>query len=606
MHLTADDLIARLESDLNASGWDGCAVADLGRTPSQYAMTSLRNSLVKKLTGDQVPEDVARLTLQGFLACNAACEQYVPVPKREQVQEWEWVLYGEVKSILYDFFHAPVPLPASRPVAVCEGPQRLEDYGLYYTPPFDADFHDTPFPILSYNSVIQGLEIGPGASLGCTDTDFISKLVVGQMTYTTDSLADLFRKAIATNRTWAHCESTRERVYGSKRVEGSRLSFVPKSTRIARTICTEPLLNMMFQKGVSAILERRLQTFFGISLKKLDGKYPQAEHNAQLAHLGSITGGFATIDLSSASDTIAYSMVRDLIDPANFSWLDKTRSPAAVIPDGATVQLHMVSSMGNAFTFPLQTAIFAAIVHAVYRLHGLHPVGPGRGCSGNFGVFGDDIVVDTRVYTAVLQALEMFGFTPNVDKSFGTGDFRESCGHDYYCGYFVRGVYLHNLETTEDYYSAFNRLMRWSLRWVPLPSLLRALASQVKYLPVPPDCADIAGLKVPVSLAPRYSRGRLSKKYSELIPRGVRLYQYRIPCPRTRDVYAWREALANPDGLMLASIAGRLRKGRLGLRTTKLKTRVKEGVTPRWGYIPPGVEVYAEEELWERLLLEAL
>lgn len=605
MHLTANDLLACLESDLNASGWDGSTVTDLGRHPSQYAMSSLRNSLVKKYTGDTVSDELARLTLQGFLACNAACEQYVPVPQREQVQEWEWLLYGEVKNILYDFFHECPRLPASRPVAYPLGPPGPND-GNMYTPPFDSVYHDTPFPILSLTTVVQGLDVGPGASVGSTETDFVSKLVDGKLTYTTEALYDFYTRTIGSSPTWASCEATRSQAYGRTPVVGSRLSFVPKSSKIARTICTEPLLNMMFQKGVAAVLEKRLETFFSLRLKKHKDRSPQQEWNSHLAHLGSVTGGFATIDLSSASDTIAKSMIEDLIDPVNYYWLEKTRSPATITPDGATVQLSMISSMGNAFTFPLQTAIFAAIVHAVYRLHGLHPVGPDVRCSGNFGVFGDDIIVDTRVYEATISALKLFGFTPNVDKSFGNGGFRESCGHDYYLGHNIRGVYIQSLGDPEDFYSAYNRLMRWSLRWVPLPKTLSLLAKGAKYLPVPADSDDASGFKVPIAFAPTYSRGKEGKQYSRLVKLGLKMYKYRKVVPRTRDIRALGAAGKYPDGLLLAAVAGRLRNGRLGLRTTKLKTVLKVGVTPRWSYIPPGVEEYALEETWEVLLLETL
>lgn len=607
MHLTAGVLTALLESDLTASGWDGSTTPDLGRTPSQYAMTSIRNSLTKKLVGNVVSKELEHITLEAFLASNAACEKYVPPPYRVsesgtwEVQDWDVLLYGEVKDLLHSFFNAP-DFSDVREKPITEKPEDMTYSDFIQSQRPQVMYGGQSFPILRTNRVYLGLDVGPGASVGASETDFFTKLVTSPLTYTNDSLLYHYQQAISHDLTWMANELERHEGYGEEIVEGSRLSFVPKSTKIARTICTEPILNMMFQKGVSRILRKRLREFFRISLSD------QPDWNAHLAQLGSITGGFATIDLKNASDTIALSLVKDLIDPDNFRWLDKSRSPNAVLPDGSIVQLHMISSMGNDFTFPLQTIIFTAIVHAVYRLHGLIPVGPDGRSPGNFGVFGDDIVVDSRVYEAMLSALKLFGFTPNVDKSFNTGDFRESCGHDYYQGHEVRGIYLDSLSNELDYLSAFNRLVRWSLTHVPLRNLLRAIRKGFRFLPVPPDLSDTAGIHVPQCLAPSYTRGKLGKQYAMLRLRGIWTYRYHKVVPRTRNLVPLGLQGVNPSGLLLAVKAFRLSNGRIGLRSTDIKTVTKVAVTPRWGYSHHWTKyISPEKELsWQALLLEVL
>ena len=86
--------------------------------------------------------------------------------------------------------------------------------------------------------------------------------------------------------------------------------------------------------------------------------------------------------------------------------------------------------MGNGFTFPLESLIFFALAHSVCK--------PGETVS----VYGDDIIVPTHRYEALVQLLTATGFLVNTDKSFSTGPFRESCGHDYLSGINIRPCYI--------------------------------------------------------------------------------------------------------------------------------------------------------------------
>jgi hypothetical protein len=103
--------------------------------------------------------------------------------------------------------------------------------------------------------------------------------------------------------------------------------------------------------------------------------------------------------------------------------------------------LEKFSSMGNGFTFELETIIFAAICATALKRHGHH---------GQLGVDvfvnGDDMIVPTVMAHNVISVLRFCGFEINEAKSyFGSESFRESCGGDFFAGKPVRSYYLKNV-----------------------------------------------------------------------------------------------------------------------------------------------------------------
>jgi hypothetical protein len=60
---------------------------------------------------------------------------------------------------------------------------------------------------------------------------------------------------------------------------------------------------------------------------------------------------------------------------------------------------------------------------------------------GEVAVFGDDIIVPSDSRELLFEALEVLHFKVNVQKSFWTGMFRESCGIDAFAGINVTPVY---------------------------------------------------------------------------------------------------------------------------------------------------------------------
>ena len=201
----------------------------------------------------------------------------------------------------------------------------------------------------------------------------------------------------------------------------AKLSFVPKNAKTYRSIATEPGLNTFVQLGIGTHMARRLAAF-GIDIR-------DQTVNQDRARVGSLTGELATLDLSSASDTISREIVYELLPVDWAHLLDKMRSEHIILPDGRVMRQEKFSSMGNGFTFPLETLIFWGLAAACCRT------------DSEATVYGDDIIVPTYAYELLTEVLVAAGFEVNLAKSYASGPFRESCGKDWYSGTAVRPYY---------------------------------------------------------------------------------------------------------------------------------------------------------------------
>ncbi len=210
-------------------------------------------------------------------------------------------------------------------------------------------------------------------------------------------------------------------------VRGNRFTTVPKSFKTDRPIAIEPAINVFFQLGIGKAIKNRLR--FGPA--KWNMSRAQEIHR-RVARESSRSQEFATLDLSSASDTVSYNLVKLLMPPAWFEELNALRSPFTFI-GGKWVRLEKFSSMGNGFTFELETLIFASLASVLMEQSGHHGV-----LGLDLYVYGDDIIVPTDVSKTLVAILNFTGFTLNQTKSFTTGPFRESCGGDYWFGSDVR------------------------------------------------------------------------------------------------------------------------------------------------------------------------
>lgn len=275
-------------------------------------------------------------------------------------------------------------------------------------------------------------------------------------------------------------------------VPGNKLTCVPKNYKTHRMIAGEPSGQMYAQKGMHAEF-RRLLRKVGVNL---DDQTP----NQDWALLGSRSGLVATVDMSMASDTVAYNVVEWMLSlvPQVFDYLDRCRSTQGKFAD-RTVMYEKFSSMGNANTFELETLIFWALAVATCDISNAD--------SRFVGVYGDDVVIPNRCAGLFMDVLEECGFKPNRDKTFWEDRphalqkrFRESCGKHFYRGEDVTPVYIRSQpKTLLDYFLLVNNLVRWLRRLEAIsdaPCLkqawkvvdeLRALAPQEWVKPRIPD-----------------------------------------------------------------------------------------------------------------------
>jgi len=207
----------------------------------------------------------------------------------------------------------------------------------------------------------------------------------------------------------------------------SKVTCVPKDAKTDRLIAIEPHLNIYCQLGFGALLRDRLRRF-GLDLN-------DQTRNQRLAK-AAIDRGLATIDLSSASDSVSRELVWLLLPPEWAAALDLSRSEYAEV-DGVEHRLEKFSSMGNGYTFELESLIFYALALAVCPNE--------RPCTSlkdidepYVSVYGDDIIVPGTNAGVLIEVLNFLGFSTNISKTFLAGRFFESCGTDYFDAINVR------------------------------------------------------------------------------------------------------------------------------------------------------------------------
>ena len=520
-------------------------------TVTQARCFYLARALFKKYNEEDQPSTSA---------CKRALEKFITVNNR--CASWELnlestldeVLLGGVKRALWEFWN--------------------------------KDGYDL---VSSWDELFASGGLGQGQNVYARGSDLYTKLYDSRLTYTSESLLFVWQKLVSRDHRWLDAERQRSNRHGAALVAGNKLSFVNKNVDVARTICTEPTINMWFQLGMGRILESRLSSYFGIDISSRHDSPTQPEINGALAREGSRTKGYATIDLESASDSMSLSMLAEILPANMLAWLMRLRSPYVGLPGGSEVKLEMVSSMGNGFTFPLQTAVFSACVSAVYASMGYSLKKYGRYKQRNFGVFGDDIIVKTECAQRLLRILRILGFVVNADKSFIEGPFRESCGQDYYNGLWCRGVYIKRLDSPQSTYVAINALVRWSaVTGVRIPNAVSWLVRSIRgrKLMVPPDEPDDAGIHVPLDRARgvkhlqhgvmTYNRSIAVGLHLDILPDGSLVCEHKAV---TRH--------SNPNGLLLCFLHGSVRGYRISLRQRRVRYTTRRRVTTMWNTLSP-------------------
>jgi len=264
----------------------------------------------------------------------------------------------------------------------------------------------------------------------------------------------LAKNTILANPGWlsGFCQSDHALINNIPIVEslGDLYSSVPKDATTDRPLGMPPLLNAVMSKSVGKHISRRFKTTTGININTAQRKHRDVVRDA------SVHGNISSVDLSSASDTIAWHLVLDLLPLEWFDLLNDLRSPAFFVKESDRwFSYEKFTAMGCAFTFELESVIFYSLVKASMEV---------SGCDGFLSVYGDDILLPTDAYNASTFFLEECGFSINHTKSFSTGYFRESCGADYLDGNEVRPFFLKDVLTPRVAVLMHNSLIRSGTR----------------------------------------------------------------------------------------------------------------------------------------------
>lgn len=343
-------------------------------------------------------------------------------------------------------------------------------------------------PDRGLNSIISESRFGPGMTVCSDDSARTTPYYkLGQKVRSVTSSATYYvNRAIMQSPTWTEqtakvIDVTNGRVsFDWNTVTSCRLTFVPKDERSFRTIAIEPYGNVLVQLGVHEYLTKRLRTYAGIDIK-------DQTVNQKLAEFGSRNwlslDTCSTIDLSSASDCVSPGLISRLVRPQWKAMLDDLRTKFYSL-DGIEYPLSKWSSMGNGYTFALETLLFWALAQACEDV-----------CNSGFRtkVYGDDIISSKSTSLLTMQVLRYCGFRVNLAKSFVVGPFRESCGADFHTGVAVRPIFLKSYTLkVPDVYRILNtfdpKAQLVSAEWYL--SLFEALPRQFRLFSTPDGTVD--------------------------------------------------------------------------------------------------------------------
>lgn len=210
---------------------------------------------------------------------------------------------------------------------------------------------------------------------------------------------------------------------------------VPKTLKAYRIICPEPA----YAAAEKQAILRALRAAFSQAPKKYQRfREKDQDLNRELAFVGSRDGSFATIDKSSASDSIAASLMARVLPndvwkaiyPFYVDWFKR---------GDVLVHKDMAFSSGDPLCFFLEGCLFSALEMVAEDLQNFGTakrIRQYKGCA-----FGDDVIVPVDAFATYCELAGLLGFMINDDKSFAIGGFRESCGRDYYFGMEVTSKY---------------------------------------------------------------------------------------------------------------------------------------------------------------------
>lgn len=209
----------------------------------------------------------------------------------------------------------------------------------------------------------------------------------------------------------------------------SRACQVPKDFDRDRLIFIEEYGRQALQQSLMLYLYDKVHSS---RLSKYT-RFEDQTYNSNLI-LGRDATQWATIDLSNASDSIGVSQIYKLTRKLPYlrSALLHSR-PKSVDGHSTTV----FNTMGCGTCFPMMTIFISTALHRVFEDAHL-PL--------EFRVYGDDIVVPLTHVDHAIAALSALGFTPNMNKTFSKGPYRETCGVESFMGHDVTPLRIRHLD----------------------------------------------------------------------------------------------------------------------------------------------------------------
>lgn len=214
---------------------------------------------------------------------------------------------------------------------------------------------------------------------------------------------------------------------------------VPKTLKTPRIIAMEPVCMQYIQQGLLEQFELEVR---GNNLAASFIDWSSQTPNQEFARRGSARvpqdlrlDRSSTLDLSEASDRVSNQLVKLMLSdhPHLQEAVQSCRSMRADV-NGKIINLTKFASMGSALCFPIEAMVFMTIIVVAVARANNAAITPAliRELKGKVRVYGDDIIVPMRYVYSVIQTLESFGLRVNRNKSFWNGNFRESCGKEYY------------------------------------------------------------------------------------------------------------------------------------------------------------------------------
>ncbi|UJQ85031.1 MAG: putative replicase protein [Alehxovirus nemorisadaptatum] len=235
-------------------------------------------------------------------------------------------------------------------------------------------------------------------------------------------------------------------VHFSEHEPPSRLIAVPKVLKGPRLIASEPVAHQWCQQTILDYFTSRLAfTPIASSIHFRD-----QEFNQERAKEASHTQAHVTIDLSSASDRLSCWLVErtfrgseSLIRALHASRTRWVRNDIDV-KSPRFHKLRKFACMGSACTFPVQSYVFTvlAIGALLYSRGTKVTIQNVRRASKEVLVFGDDIIIPIDGWDLLQGLLCHLGLKVNHLKTYGSGNFRESCGVEAYDGNDVTPSYF--------------------------------------------------------------------------------------------------------------------------------------------------------------------